>query len=308
MLGEPSGKFDFYVLYRDDNPQPSPPPESCKPQPPPSKPELQKSPAFSPYYQTALKQLAKSPAKKPMVPSKHSSQPIPCYMFNPSSSGYSDDFPPLDDFENTQQRTKHVWKVKTPTATDAQGQQKSVSPAEATLNWQSENAVAQNQVLSSIARSQNRLETHVSTLDANIQELKGKIQELHVELLHIADTVKDISVATQAIVQKEKEKRHLEAQLVDLEKQQEASKQESAQPLFSPFSQTQSTGMAELWPSVSKRILPRSFKQQSLAVPHGSPFVRQPVQTTPTRPSPPPKPTPPKPPSDPTVGASSTQP
>ena len=100
-------------------------------------------------------------------------------MFNPSSSGYNEDFPSLEDFENTQQRTKHVWKVKTPTATDAQGQPKLVSPAEATLNWQSENDVAQNQVMSNIARSQSRFETHVSTLDANIQELKGKIQELH---------------------------------------------------------------------------------------------------------------------------------
>ena len=48
LLGEPFGKFDFYVLYRDDNPKPSPPPESCKPQFPPSKPELQKHQLFLP--------------------------------------------------------------------------------------------------------------------------------------------------------------------------------------------------------------------------------------------------------------------
>ena len=66
--------------------------------------------------------------------------------------------------------------------------------------------------------------------------------------------------------------------------------------------------MAELWPSASRRILPRSFKPQTLAVPHGSPFVRQPVQTPFARPVPPPKPTTTKSLSDPTVGASSNQP
>ena len=80
-------------------------------------------------------------------------------MFNPSSSGYKANFPAIDDFKDTQQRTKHVWKIKTPVTKDAQGQPRSVSPVEATLNWQSENVVAQNEALSHIARSQDRLET-----------------------------------------------------------------------------------------------------------------------------------------------------
>ena len=93
-----------------------------------------------------------------------------------------------------------------------------------------------------------------------------------------------------------------------MEKQQKTPKQEPSQPLFPQFPQTKSSGMAELWPSASRRMLPRSFKPQPLAVPHGSPFVRQYVQTPSAHPVPPPKPPTTKSPADPTVGASSNQP
>ena len=60
--------------------------------------------------------------------------------------------------------------------------------------------------------------------------------------------------------------------------------------------------MAELWPSVTRRILPRSFKPQPLAAPHDSPCsvigTNCHCSSSSTT----------KPPSDPTVGASSTQP
>lgn len=64
-----------------------------------------------------------------------------------------------------------------------------------TLNWQAENVVAQNEALSNIVQSQTRLETRMSTMDAAVIEPKGKINEFHTELLHIATTVKDIAIA-----------------------------------------------------------------------------------------------------------------
>ena len=134
---------------------------------------------------------------------------------------------------------------------------------------------------------------------------------MHTELLHIATTIKDIGAATQVIVQKEKEKRHLEAQLRYLEKQQKTPKSEPFQPLFPQIPHTQPSGMAELWPSASRRILPRSFKPQPLSVPHGSPFVppvRHPFQGPQVCPTPTLKPSTTMAPPDPTVGASSTQP
>lgn len=168
-----------------------------------------KPPALSPYYQKALN-TAKTPSKPPSCNSP-SLQPVPCYMFNPSSSEYKAEFPTLDEFEDTQQRIKHVWKIKTPLSTDPCGQPKTVNVAEAALIWRPENAVAQNQVLTNLAQSQTRLETKMSTLDVVVHELKAKIHELYTELLHIANTVKDILLANQVIVQKEKEKKHLEA-------------------------------------------------------------------------------------------------
>lgn len=53
----------------------------------------------------------------------------------------------------------------------------------------------------------------MTTLDATVYELKGKIQELHKELLHVATTINDIAITNQFISQKEKEKKHLEASI-----------------------------------------------------------------------------------------------
>lgn len=68
-------------------------------------------------------------------------------MFNPSSFGYKTNFPALDEFEDVQQRTKHVLKVKNPMTVDSYGQPKSISAAKAALNWQAENSITQNETL-----------------------------------------------------------------------------------------------------------------------------------------------------------------
>jgi len=56
-------------------------------------------------------------------------QPVPSYMLNPFSSSYKANFQALDEFEDTHQRTKHVWKIKIPLSTDPFGQPKVVSTA-----------------------------------------------------------------------------------------------------------------------------------------------------------------------------------
>ncbi|KAK1432020.1 hypothetical protein QVD17_08893 [Tagetes erecta] len=107
LLGEPSGKFDYYVLYGDSKPKPKPP----KPSPPP-------------------------PLKHPPTPPKE------CFTLTPAPSpqNYHTEFPPLSTFENVQQKARHSWKIENPTTIGANGVQHQITPAEATLNWQSENA------------------------------------------------------------------------------------------------------------------------------------------------------------------------
>ncbi|KAK1424276.1 hypothetical protein QVD17_19601 [Tagetes erecta] len=104
LLGEPSGKFDYYVLYGDSKPKPKPP----KPSPPP-------------------------PLKHPPTPPKE------CFTLTPAPSpqNYHTEFPPLSTFENVQQKARHSWKIENPTTIGANGVQHQVTPAEATLNWQS---------------------------------------------------------------------------------------------------------------------------------------------------------------------------
>lgn len=157
LLGDPSEKFDYYVLYlKKKTPfnDALPPddwgkkPPSPKPKPPPS--------TLQPYYQKALSLLQK-PFPQPCKPISfplNTPSPIECFMFQTGTSQYQEQFPHLEDFEHPQQRVRHQWKIKTPSVKNADGTNRQVSPTEATLNWQAENAVAQNQVMRKILKGQ----------------------------------------------------------------------------------------------------------------------------------------------------------
>lgn len=58
--------------------------------------------------------------------------------------------------------TNHIWKVKNYVSSNPRGHPKEVMLAEATLSWQSDNAVAQNKVLTQIAQSQDRIKTRMN--------------------------------------------------------------------------------------------------------------------------------------------------
>ncbi|GJW66777.1 hypothetical protein Tco_0121201 [Tanacetum coccineum] len=98
-------------------------------------------------------------------------------------------------------------------------------PAEATLNWQSENVVAQNKVLVKIlsqqgviTNSQEYLSSRVRSLESIINELRFKIQELHREIIQIIRT-SPTTQPSSSISQKEAEMKNLKNQLQDLERQ-----------------------------------------------------------------------------------------
>ncbi|KAK1431442.1 hypothetical protein QVD17_07901 [Tagetes erecta] len=146
LLGEPSGKFDYYVLYGDSKPKPPP------------------------------------PLKHPPTPPKE------CFTLTPAPSpqNYHTEFPPLSTFENVQQKARHSWKIENPTTIGANGVQHQVTPAEATLNWQSENAVAQNNALRSIIAKQEDLLKSQAALSNRMTGLEGIIYEIKNKILGLA--------------------------------------------------------------------------------------------------------------------------
>ena len=115
LLGEPSGRFDYYVLY----------PKSKKQTfPSPSKKDYNQNqkPPLVPYYQKALLQTLKCqplPTKPTQIPESSL-----CYMFDQASPSYSQNFPPLENFDHPQTNTKHVWKIKNPVGTNSDGTKK----------------------------------------------------------------------------------------------------------------------------------------------------------------------------------------
>ncbi|KAK9665956.1 hypothetical protein RND81_14G149000 [Saponaria officinalis] len=126
-----------------------------------------------------------------------------CYMFCPSPS-QDINFPPTKFEEDN---SKHSWKIKNPVIKNPNGSIKHVSAAEATLNWQSENARVQNNLL-------QRIDMKVTIMDLAVKEVHKKIFSLHQELLKLATTA---SIASPLLLQKESELKSLKSQLYSLQ-------------------------------------------------------------------------------------------
>ncbi|XP_019087516.1 PREDICTED: uncharacterized protein LOC104724406 [Camelina sativa] len=142
------------------------------------------------------------------------------YMFGPPSQQDS----PFPSKEFEESNIKHSWKIRNPNVKNPDGSVKQISAAEATLNWQSENAVTQNHLLSQIDKK-------VTIMDLSIKELTKKIISLHQELLHLATTV---SMNSPLMFQKESELKSLKAQLHSLQNQPK-TQPPTPYDLFTPY-------------------------------------------------------------------------
>ena len=123
-----------------------------------------------------------------------------------------EDFPPL---QFTARQAKHNWKIRGKAVQQPDGTKTiESSPIEQTLNWQSENATAQNQLLKQIAGSQQtilaKIDDQRQNHDSVIQQLQQKIQFLHEELIKLASSPGSYSTL---LIQKESEMRNLKEQL-----------------------------------------------------------------------------------------------
>jgi hypothetical protein len=96
-------------------------------------------------------------------------------MYQPTQS-YDDDFPALQ--EQVKDRVWTLPQVHNPQGVDADGRPKQVTQAEAVLNWQSQNAIAQNSVL-------HRIESKVDLVQTNLKKMTVSVDSriLHLEQL-----------------------------------------------------------------------------------------------------------------------------
>lgn len=111
------------------------------------------------------------------------------------------------------------------------------------MNWQAENAVAQNQAMRKILKGQEEMSQKVdrklATIEDLIVEVKQRIQKLERELYTIATTVKEFSVASQQIASKEVERRYLHNQLRSLEGSS-STQSPNPNPITSPVTSSSS--------------------------------------------------------------------
>ncbi|KAL4556804.1 hypothetical protein LXL04_034966 [Taraxacum kok-saghyz] len=179
---------------------------------------------LSPYLQHALSIIHKEQESSPNLST------LSCYVISsdPSTSTYQTDFPPLTTFENPHQRTKHNWKIKksnNPYRINGITDPTPISHAQATLNWKSENVVAQNRVLiqillrqSLISKSDEAIFSKVKTLEDLITEVRIKLNRLHNDLLQMAND-STFTRASTVLSHKEAEMKTLKNKHVELERQ-----------------------------------------------------------------------------------------
>ncbi|GMN65887.1 hypothetical protein TIFTF001_034955 [Ficus carica] len=159
---------------------------------PPSPPE---TPPVLPCYKQAQKYLQRT-GQQPIIPMQMTpSMALPqiCMM---SPANYEEDFPPLQRATTNDGIETRQPKVLNSRTVELDGTFKRVAPAEAVLNWQSKNLIAQNKTI--------------------LEKLESQIQMLHQELRSLAMTS---SFSSRLFAEKEAEMKSLQTQLTALQKQ-----------------------------------------------------------------------------------------
>ncbi|KAG8492316.1 hypothetical protein CXB51_009828 [Gossypium anomalum] len=188
-LGEDNGKYVYLVDYSTRKPLPDiqVPSEPCKPfSPPPPKtnfPSLEKPPKKSkPFSLPCYKKINKWVKTNPDFLVSQNPIPVAC-MIKPTASttSYDKEFPPLEEYSS--ENYVHVPKISSKIQTSTPGTSPKISAAEATLNWQTENAIAQNHILK---RIDSKISTVESKIDDNTKMVRDLIQLLQKRLDEVA--------------------------------------------------------------------------------------------------------------------------
>ena len=130
--------FEIMKRWRRIKKKPSIPKAPCRPYPsgPLDDPELDQP---LPIYKQTLSKIEKECSSKP-VPTQP--QIKSCLMFSSSSQSYQESFPPLERYIDPQSKVVSQPYVQSPITTS--GAPEALKQYEAVLNWQTQNASAQN--------------------------------------------------------------------------------------------------------------------------------------------------------------------
>ncbi|KAH9769356.1 hypothetical protein KPL71_011966 [Citrus sinensis] len=161
---------DDYVPRRKRKPKRKKPPVSCHhydPKPPQDPPS---PPAPLPYYQKELQWIAKQCRSETPSPIPLPTPPLTCMMFSSTSSDSSSSFPPLEP--HTDSHRNVVSKPFIPSPITSTGHLEPPKPFESVLNWQTQNARAQNDTLLNInSKIHQNLQSRITQLDSDLRAM-----------------------------------------------------------------------------------------------------------------------------------------
>ncbi|KAH9792731.1 hypothetical protein KPL71_004253 [Citrus sinensis] len=149
-------------------------------------------------------------------------QPVVCMMFSSSSKDYSFNFPSLEAQSDSQKKV--MTKPFIPSAITSAGHLKEPKPFESVLNWQTENARAQNDTLVDIHKRVDKINLQTDQVKTKVDSITLQMQQIYQDLQSIISQLDaDLRVMLSQryygpeFDQKEREIRRLKAELDQIE-------------------------------------------------------------------------------------------
>ncbi|KAH9801892.1 hypothetical protein KPL71_001193 [Citrus sinensis] len=219
-------KDDDFATTRKKKPKKKKPPVFCHhydPKPPQDPPP---PPAPLPFYKKELKWIAKHCKSETPSPIPLPTPPLTCLMFSSTSSDYSSSFPPLDTHTDFQRNV--MSKPFVPSPITSSGHLEPPKPFESVLNWQTQNAKAQNDTLLNINSKVEHISLQTEQLETKVDSISAQMQQIHHNL---QSRITQLDYELRAMLaqryygpefdQKEREIRRLQAELAHIESEKQ---------------------------------------------------------------------------------------
>ncbi|KAH9769471.1 hypothetical protein KPL71_012012 [Citrus sinensis] len=231
---------DDYATTRKKKPKKKKPPvpcHHCDPKPPSDPPP---PPAPLPIYRKELKWIAKHCKSEIPSPLPHPIpivQPLACMMFSSTSSAYSSSFPPLEPHIDSQRNV--LSKPFVPSLITSTGHLEPPKPFESVLNWQTQNARAQNDTLLHLNSKVENISLRTEQIETKVDSITAQMQQIH-QNLH--SRIGQLDSELRAMLahryngpefdQKEREIRRLKAELAQIESEKQRPTLFTTSPLI----------------------------------------------------------------------------
>ncbi|KAH9741807.1 hypothetical protein KPL70_002756 [Citrus sinensis] len=166
--------------FESIQPKKKKPPVSCHhydPKPPQDPPT---PPAPLPFYQKELKWITKYCKFETPSPIQLPTPPLTSMMFSSTSLDYSSFFPPLDTYTDSQRNA--VSKPFVPSPITSSGHLEPPKLFESVLNWQTQNARAQNDTLLNINSKVEHISLRTEQLETKVDSISAQMQQIHQNL------------------------------------------------------------------------------------------------------------------------------